>query len=109
MSASLRRRPTERSPAGTVPKRKKCVSFRAQRSVSAEPAALMVRAEEVLAACRGHGGAGGDLECECRGGDDLREAVDLAGARAADRLEPCVRSEEHTSELQSHSDLVCRL
>src|SRR5947207_5334054 len=23
--------------------------------------------------------------------------------------EPCGRSEEHTSELQSHSDLVCRL
>src|SRR5260221_7984458 len=22
---------------------------------------------------------------------------------------PCIRSEEHTSELQSHSDLVCRL
>src|SRR5947207_5838994 len=28
-----------------------------------------------------------------------------------DTLEPCLgpRSEEHTSELQSHSDLVCRL
>src|SRR5438034_8152230 len=25
------------------------------------------------------------------------------------RLDPLVRSEEHTSELQSHSDLVCRL
>src|SRR5260221_3982519 len=24
-------------------------------------------------------------------------------------LEDCLRSEEHTSELQSHSDLVCRL
>src|SRR5436190_14072403 len=24
-------------------------------------------------------------------------------------LDPAVRSEEHTSELQSHSDLVCRL
>src|SRR5438034_7838327 len=24
-------------------------------------------------------------------------------------LPPCTRSEEHTSELQSHSDLVCRL
>src|SRR5947207_7123315 len=24
-------------------------------------------------------------------------------------LRPCCRSEEHTSELQSHSDLVCRL
>src|SRR5438034_3443859 len=25
------------------------------------------------------------------------------------RKAPCARSEEHTSELQSHSDLVCRL
>src|SRR5438034_3039070 len=31
-------------------------------------------------------------------------------ARAADRARRrCARSEEHTSELQSHSDLVCRL
>src|SRR5436190_15722627 len=27
----------------------------------------------------------------------------------SDVLHPCARSEEHTSELQSHSDLVCRL
>src|SRR5438034_2112124 len=25
------------------------------------------------------------------------------------QVQPCIRSEEHTSELQSHSDLVCRL
>src|SRR5438034_6878761 len=31
----------------------------------------------------------------------------LRGAR--ERLDPLDRSEEHTSELQSHSDLVCRL
>src|SRR5947207_8647092 len=31
---------------------------------------------------------------------------DLGGA---DHLSPPARSEEHTSELQSHSDLVCRL
>src|SRR5947207_4651732 len=31
-----------------------------------------------------------------------------AGRRAASHVE-CARSEEHTSELQSHSDLVCRL
>src|SRR5438034_7906723 len=39
--------------------------------------------------------------------DALRESLDdggLADARLADE-----RSEEHTSELQSHSDLVCRL
>src|SRR5947207_9180239 len=28
---------------------------------------------------------------------------------AATAIVDCVRSEEHTSELQSHSDLVCRL
>src|SRR5437667_7109939 len=28
---------------------------------------------------------------------------------AVDALEPTARSEEHTSELQSHHDLVCRL
>src|SRR6202012_6277161 len=32
-----------------------------------------------------------------------------ACARSAPRCGPCPRSEEHTSELQSHSDLVCRL
>src|SRR5438034_6250280 len=30
-------------------------------------------------------------------------------ARELESLEPRARSEEHTSELQSHSDLVCRL
>src|SRR5438034_4255087 len=30
-------------------------------------------------------------------------------ARSAARIERALRSEEHTSELQSHSDLVCRL
>src|SRR5436190_10395288 len=29
--------------------------------------------------------------------------------RGQDHAEGCPRSEEHTSELQSHSDLVCRL
>src|SRR5260370_23677104 len=32
-----------------------------------------------------------------------------AGADAADGLLPLARSEEHTSELQSHLNLVCRL
>src|SRR5260221_2632397 len=32
----------------------------------------------------------------------IRKSVDLGGRRI-------IRSEEHTSELQSHSDLVCRL
>src|SRR5438034_6334127 len=40
-----------------------------------------------------------------------REAeVDAAHLRTKARVRVCtVRSEEHTSELQSHSDLVCRL
>src|SRR5206468_5201872 len=33
----------------------------------------------------------------------------LLGARHAERQEVDLRSEEHTSELQSRSDLVCRL
>src|SRR5260221_5717779 len=39
------------------------------------------------------------------------QAVDLGGTmfRADAEAEAASRSEEHTSELQSHSDLVCRL
>src|SRR3989440_743113 len=39
--------------------------------------------------------------------DDLLDA--LHGRRVADELIDRQRSEEHTSELQSRSDLVCRL
>src|SRR5260221_8933278 len=40
--------------------------------------------------------------------DDFQLVVDVAhGVQMADRA--LIRSEEHTSELQSHSDLVCRL
>src|SRR5260370_6062268 len=38
-----------------------------------------------------------------------RSASSLARARAAAVLPEAVRSEEHTSELQSHLNLVCRL
>src|SRR5260221_9861563 len=39
-----------------------------------------------------------------------RTTLDIAQTRAAaDQLRDVQRSEEHTSELQSHSDLVCRL
>src|SRR5438034_10927122 len=40
-----------------------------------------------------------------------RHNAELAGGRARDQLDDLWgdRSEEHTSELQSHSDLVCRL
>src|SRR5260221_6361490 len=40
---------------------------------------------------------------------DLLGAGDRAGAGAAGGGGQPTRSEEHTSELQSHSDLVCRL
>src|SRR5947207_6274061 len=41
---------------------------------------------------------------------DARMAVEAGKARAAESGKMLmVRSEEHTSELQSHSDLVCRL
>src|SRR5260221_2278555 len=48
-----------------------------------------------------HAGRAGDLSGMAAGGVDLR----VEGTRAA----ADGRSEEHTSELQSHSDLVCRL
>src|SRR5260221_1694936 len=41
-----------------------------------------------------------------------RDAVEIGAAHAIDqpfRLRVTSRSEEHTSELQSHSDLLCRL
>src|SRR5260221_5583182 len=38
-----------------------------------------------------------------------RRSVRVVWARSSTRIERHGRSEEHTSELQSHSDLVCRL
>src|SRR2546430_1069905 len=73
------------------PSCKKSVTLRPQVSASAEPAALVVRPEEVLTPRGRHRGAGGDLERERRRRHDLREAVHLPGPRAADRLEPGVR------------------
>src|SRR5207249_10090580 len=43
-----------------------------------------------------------------RGDDELEEAGD-AGSRQAASASAAARSEEHTSELQSRFDLVCRL
>src|SRR5947207_15333496 len=40
---------------------------------------------------------------------DLQQKLATAGIQPAIKTESNVRSEEHTSELQSHSDLVCRL
>src|SRR5260221_8151372 len=41
--------------------------------------------------------------------DGLSSFAKLASGHFTDRLKRRRRSEEHTSELQSHSDLVCRL
>src|SRR5438034_8141881 len=55
---------------------------------------------------RRHGGRVALARVDSRGtaGCGVRAAFRRAGERAG-----TVRSEEHTSELQSHSDLVCRL
>src|SRR5438132_9622309 len=39
----------------------------------------------------------------------LRGSVVILCSDGLERGDPALRSEEHTSELQSHSDLVCRL
>src|SRR5438034_6210563 len=48
-----------------------------------------------------------DIGHTVRTGTDVVQAVADAGPRLLDMH--AKRSEEHTSELQSHSDLVCRL
>src|SRR6266540_5108654 len=51
---------------------------------------------------------GAELERELAPGELV--AIDEAGAHVRQAVEPAAhRSEEHTSELQSHHDLVCRL
>src|SRR5437588_2065253 len=42
-------------------------------------------------------------------GQSIVEYCDRQQLTTRERLDLFVRSEEHTSELQSHSDLVCRL
>src|SRR5260221_2152240 len=55
----------------------------------------------------GHVGEDAQLHLRVVGGDEDEPRLgDEGGADPAARLR---RSEEHTSELQSHSDLVCRL
>src|SRR5438034_4666419 len=41
--------------------------------------------------------------------DSLRNQLADVNARIASLMSDAMRSEEHTSELQSHRDLVCRL
>src|SRR2546427_11676448 len=42
-------------------------------------------------------------------GETMTITLDPGGGRAQEYVEDCQRSEEHTSELQSQSNLVCRL
>src|SRR5438034_3167487 len=81
---------------------------RAQRSTLFPYTTLFrsVVMEDALA--EGLAGEGAALEQARRlaqGGGDLRHVGRVVGAAFEGRR----RSEEHTSELQSHSDLVCRL
>src|SRR3712207_6961921 len=74
--------------------------FRSQgieRALGAEAVGLEV-------ALRGHAAAGAEVAVVAR--DELPEAIEVLERRAA---VPVVRSEEHTSELQSRQYLVCRL
>src|SRR2546430_7444119 len=47
--------------------------------------------------------------CWASGSEKSGAAISLAAASSAPFLLPSPRSEEHTSELQSQSNLVCRL
>src|SRR5260221_3925992 len=59
---------------------------------------------------KGHGYHEIDRMSQVRQGNAHRQARERSRARSARRnLYFLPRSEEHTSELQSHSDLVCRL
>src|SRR5690349_22159691 len=50
-----------------------------------------------------------EVEDTGRRGSDDRPGAEGLGHRGSDRCRPDPRSEEHTSELQSRRDLVCRL
>src|SRR5690349_23560844 len=54
-------------------------------------------------------GPDGQLKAAARGKDAARAMDEASARRLAEALEGRDRSEEHTSELQSRRDLVCRL
>src|SRR5438034_5324291 len=61
-------------------------------------------------ACRAYMASGGEVEgLDEEIADYLARLEEQTGRRFGDPKDPLLRSEEHTSELQSHSDLVCRL
>src|SRR5207248_11584093 len=69
---------------------------------------LLDRNDGPSASRRKHGSGAGSAGASfpsmgCHHGEDRR------GARQSARADACLRSEEHTSELQSPYDLVCRL
>src|SRR5260221_6467391 len=63
---------------------------------------------ELVEKCEGFAFAASDVERERRARRG-RLALEHRFARVVVGEEAEIRSEEHTSELQSHSDLVCRL
>src|SRR5438034_5942504 len=70
-------------------------------------AAVMLEAKEGLSLLNGTQGMLALLSLALREADNLVDSADVAASLSLDALRG--RSEEHTSELQSHSDLVCRL
>src|SRR5438034_8194457 len=58
---------------------------------------------------RRHGGAGRRARCRLDSRSYPVRRLSRRARRGARGRAPRERSEEHTSELQSHSDLVCRL
>src|SRR3989440_9670986 len=74
------------------------------------PAALEIEPELAILMLTAVNDATSAALCMQRGAMDyLTKPIELADLGRADRLGEVVRSEEHTSELQSRSDLVCRL
>src|SRR5436190_4575539 len=63
------------------------------------PYTTLFRSADGLSVCRGDGAPGGRIIVAEGGSPQRRRSRPVLAAR----------SEEHTSELQSHSDLVCRL
>src|SRR5947207_4614350 len=85
----------------SFPTRRSSDLFKAQTSFET---IQQVLTEEPLPPSRRRGGVSRDLETVC-----LKCLHKDPGKRYASAEALAERSEEHTSELQSHSDIVCRL
>src|SRR2546421_9748512 len=79
------------------------------------PYTTLFRSVSRLISCWLSSATGAPLRCHwaTRARIGSNAPSDVAGCSQPERTElqamPCLRSEEHTSELQSRSDLVCRL